>query len=63
MAPKDCGITQHVKTELTAAFSMIDMNSISFDLDLKVEQNRGNWMIKLFQPAYIDKVFSRFHLN
>lgn len=63
MAPKESEITQRMKTKLTTAFSIIDMGPISFYLGLKVVQNRTNQMIKLLQPAYIDKVLLRFHLN
>lgn len=37
IAPKKSKIIQHVKVELTTAFSMIDINLISFHLGLKVE--------------------------
>ncbi len=63
MAPKESGITQRVNTELTAAFSMADMGPISFYLGLKVERNRAKQTIKLLQPAYIDKVLAKFHLD
>lgn len=63
MAPKRSGIVFHVKAELTAAFSMVDMGPISFYLRLKVEKNKENQMIKLSQLAYIDKIFSKFHLD
>ena len=56
MAPKGAGI-------IPAAFSMVDMGPISFYLGLKVERDRANRTIKLSQPAYIDKVLSRFHLD
>lgn len=42
---------------------MVDMGPISFYLGLKVERDRGKQTIKLSQPAYINKVFSRFHLD
>ena len=42
---------------------MVDMSSISFYLGLKVERDRIKRTIKLSQPAYIDKVFSRFYLD
>ncbi len=40
MAPKGSGLIQRIKTELTAAFSIVDMGPISFYLGLKVERNR-----------------------
>lgn len=63
MAPKESGIIQRVKAELIVAFSMVDMGSISFYLGLKVERNREERTIKLSQPAYIDKVLNKFHLD
>ncbi len=63
IAPKRSGIIQRVKTQLTAAFSMVDMGPISFYLGLKVEQNRKKRTIKLSQPAYIDKVLNRFNFD
>ena len=38
-APKDSGMIEQVKLELTFAFSMIDMGPISFYLSLKVQQD------------------------
>lgn len=52
-----------MKAKFTAIFLMINMGPISFYLDLKLEQNQTNQMIKLLQPAYIDKILSTFHLN
>lgn len=54
---------ERVKSELTSAFSMIDMGPISFYLGLKVKRGRENRKTKLSQPAYIDKVLSKFHLD
>lgn len=42
---------------------MIDIGPISFYLGLKVERNRDNQTIKLSQPAYIDKILIKFHLD
>ena len=61
MAPKETGIIQRIKTELIAAFSMIDIDPISFYLGLKVEQDRTNQTSKFSQPAYIDKILHRFY--
>ena len=63
IAPKRSGHISRVKAELVAAFSMVDMGPISFYLGLKVQRDRKNHTIKLSQPAYIDKVLSKFHLN
>lgn len=63
MATKESGMINYVKLELTLAFSMVDIGPVSFYLGLKIERNRENRKIKLSQPAYIDKVFSKFHLD
>ncbi len=63
IAPPRSGMIQQVKTQLTAAFSIVDMGPISFYLELKVERNRDNQTIKLSQPSYIDKVLNKFHLD
>lgn len=63
IAPKGSGHISRVKSELAAAFSMVDMGPISFYLGLKVQRDRGKRTIKLSQPAYIDEVLSRFHLD
>ncbi len=63
MAPKKIGMIKRVKSELTSAFSMVDMGPVSFYLGLKIERDRVNRKIKLSQPAYINKVLSKFHLD
>lgn len=63
MRAKRSGITKRVKRELTAAFSIVDMEPISFYLDLKVERDCEQKLIKLSQLAYIDKVLQKFYLN
>lgn len=63
MTPKRSGMMEVVKAELTSAFSMVDMGPISFYLGLKVERDREKRTIKLSQPAYIDKVLAKFHLD
>lgn len=47
MAPKDIGMIDRVKVELTFSVSMIDTSPISFYLGLKVEHDRENQTIKL----------------
>ena len=39
IGPKGSGVIQKVKDELIAVFSMVDMSSISFYLDLKIERD------------------------
>ncbi len=54
---------EQVKSELAAAFSIVDIGPISFYLRLKVERDQGKRTIKLSQLAYIDKILSRFDLD
>lgn len=63
MAPRQSGMIEQVKAELASAFSMADMGPISFYLGLKVEGDRKKKTIKLSQPAYIDRILARFHLD
>ena len=63
MAPKDSGMIKWIKLELTFAFSIIDIGPISFYLGLKVQRDRENQTIKLSQPAYINKILNKFHLD
>ncbi len=48
---------------MAAAFEIVDMGPISFYLGLKVERDRQKKTLKLFQPAYIDKILSKYHLD
>lgn len=63
MGPKNTGVITRVKTALTAAFEMVDMGPISFYLGLKVDKDRQKRTIKLSQPAYIQKVLTKYHLD
>ncbi len=47
IGPQESGMIERVKTELTFAFSMVDMGPICFYLGLKVERNRQENAIKL----------------
>lgn len=42
---------------------MVEMGPISFYLGLKLKRDRERETIKLFQPAYVDKVLEKFNLN
>lgn len=42
---------------------MIDIDPISFYFSLKIEKNCIKRILKLFQPAYIDKIPAKYHLN
>ena len=42
---------------------MVDMGPISFYLSLRVDRDRERKTIKLSQPAYIEKILSKFHLD
>lgn len=63
MGPERSKTIEKVKKKLATAFEIVDMGPISFYLGLKVEQNREIKIIKLFQPAYIQKVLAKYHLN
>ncbi len=63
MGVKGSGHIEKVKHELATAFEMVDMGPISFYLGLKVERNRQNKTLKLSQPAYIDKILAKYHLD
>ena len=63
MGTKGSGTIQRVKSELAATFSIVDMGPISFYLGLKVHCNREKRTLKLSQPAYVDKILEKFHLN
>lgn len=60
IASKGSGIIQRIKVELVATFSIVDIGPISFYLGLKIKQNQMKRIIKLLQPAYIDKIFFKF---
>lgn len=42
---------------------MVNTRPISFYLRLKVENHLAKQIIKLLQPAYINKILSRFYLK
>lgn len=54
---------KRLKQELTAAFEMLDMGPISFYLGFKVDRDRQKKTLKLSQPAYIDNILAKFHLD
>lgn len=60
---KESGHIKRFKQKLATAFEMVDMGPISFYLGLKVERNRQNQTLKLFQPAYIEKILTKYHLD
>lgn len=60
---KGSGHIKRVKPELIIAFEIVDMDLISFYLRLKVKRNRVKKMLKLSQPAYIDKILTKYHLD
>lgn len=60
---KGSGYIKRVKPELIIAFEIVDMDLISFYLRLKVKRNRVKKMLKLSQPAYIDKILTKYHLD
>lgn len=60
---KRSGYIKKVKRELALTFEMIDIGPISFYLGLKVERNQAKKTLKLLQPAYIDKILTKYHIN
>ncbi len=60
---KRSGHIKIVKHELAAAFEMVDIGPINFYLGLKIKRNYQNNILKLFQPAYIDIILAKYHLN
>lgn len=63
MDVKKLQVIKQVKKELAVAFDVIDMGPISFYLGLKVERNRIKKILKLSQPAYINKILAKYQLN
>lgn len=63
MGVKRLGVIKQVKKQLAAAFDMIDMDSISFYLSLKVERDHIKKILKFSQPAYIDKILAKYYLS
>ena len=63
MGVKGSGHIEMVKRELAAAFERVDMGAISFCLGLKVERDWQKKTLKLSQPAYIDKILSKYYLD
>lgn len=63
MALKRSGMIKQMKTKLASTFLIADIEPISFYLSLKVEWNWKKKIMKLFQPAYINKIFAKFYLN
>lgn len=63
MGVKRLEVIKQIKKKLATAFDMVDMSPISFYFCLKVERNRIKKILKLFQPAYIDKILAKYHLD
>lgn len=58
-APRGSGIISRIKSELAAAFDMVDMGPLAFYVGLKVTRDREKRTIKLSQPGYIEKLLDR----
>ena len=63
IGPKGSPTITEVKKQLNIAFKMVDIGPISHYLGLKIERNRVNKTIKLSQPAYIEKILEKFHMQ
>lgn len=60
---KKSGYIERFKLKLIIAFEMVDIRPISFYLGLKIKRNRAKKILKLLQPAYINKVLTKYHFN
>lgn len=63
MGPKKSGYIEKVKSELGVVFEMVDIGLISFYLELKIKKTRQKQLLKLFQPAYIEKILEKYYLH
>lgn len=54
---------KRVKRKFADTFEMVDMRPISFYLSLKIERDCQKKTLKLSQPAYIDKILLKYHLD
>ena len=63
IGPKGSPMISEVKKQLNIAFKIVDIDPISHYLGLKIERNRVNRTIKLSQPAYIEMVLEKFHMQ
>lgn len=60
---KSLKIIDQVKRNFTATFKIVDIGLISFHFSLKVDRNLAKKTLKLLQPAYINKILIKYHLN
>ena len=56
-------MANQVKSELHAAFEMVDLGPISFYLGMTVVRDRANRILWLNQKAYIERVVSKYGLT
>lgn len=63
MALKNSNIIIQIKSKLAITFSIINMESISFDLGLIIDYDQSKLTIKLLQLAYINKIFNKFYFD
>lgn len=63
MEVKSLKIIDQVKRNFTAAFKIVDIGLINFYFSLKVDRSLAKKTLKLLQPAYIDKILIKYHLN
>lgn len=62
MRAKELCQIERVKAKLTVLFEMVDTDSISFYLRLKVERYWQKQSFKLSQPVYIKRILWKYHL-
>lgn len=63
MGIKDSNVITQVNQKLTVVFKIADIGPINFYQGLKVTRDPEKKIFKLSQPAYIDKILAKFHLD
>lgn len=63
MGAKNSEVIGRVKKDLTAAFEIVNIGSISFYLGLKISRDCKSKTLKFSQPTYIVKILSKFYLT
>lgn len=63
MRVKKLKIIKQVKKKLSAAFYIVYIGLISLYLGLKVVKDYIKRILKLSQPAYINKILAKYYLD
>lgn len=56
-------VIKQVKKKFVTSFNIVYIDLISFYFGLKIEINYIKKILKLFQPAYINKILVKYHFN